>query len=206
MSRAKETFQKEKQAYWQMRTALLKQYPHKWVAIAGEEVAAIGDSADEVMALAYRRTKAKALYINKVGEEQTALRKKIRRAEIARYSDDYDPPMPMVTTETANPENTQRLRLSFILDTGADVSVLQEDTCAGLGLIDFPVAEAEISGVGEAWETKTLYGATVRLSRRRVPLIVDCRDDVRENILGRNVLNRFSITFDGKRQRVMFND
>jgi hypothetical protein len=72
-------------------------------------------------------------------------------------------------------------------------------------LIDFPVAEAEISGIGDQWQTKTLYGAMVRMMSRQVPMIVDCRDDVRENILGRNVLNRFSVTFDGINQKIMFN-
>ena len=156
-----------------MRESLLQQFSHRWVAIVGGAVTAVGDSADDVMAEAYRQTKARVLYINKVGDEQTALRKKIRRAETLRYSQDYDPPMPILTTEVSNPEDSEHIRLNFILDTGADVSVLQEDMCAGLGLIDFPVAEAEISGIGDQWQTKTLYGAMVRMMSRQVPMIVD---------------------------------
>ena len=103
-------------------------------------------------------------------------------------------------------DHSEQARVAMILDTGADVSVLQEDFCAGLGLGDFPVAEASISGIGDSWEPKILYGAEIRIQRQLVPMMVDCRDDVRENILGRNVLNRFSITFDGRKRRVIFNE
>ncbi|MBI4675338.1 MAG: hypothetical protein HY741_27150 [Chloroflexi bacterium] len=199
-------FQQEKEAYWKLRPELLKKHPHQWVAVANGKVVAVGKSAEQVMALAYQRVKAKALYINRVGAESTALRKKIRRVETTRYSVEYDPPIPMLETTVSNPDHSEQSRVAMILDTGADISVLQEDVCAGLGLGDFPVAEATISGIGEAWEPKILYGAEIRVQRQPVPMIVDCRDDVRENILGRNVLNRFSITFDGRKKRVTFNE
>ncbi len=172
MSPAMLTFQKEKEAYWQLRDELLKTHLQQWVAIADGKVVAAGDSADDALAMAYQRVGPRPLYINKVGTEETASRKKIRQIESARYSTDYDPPMPMLTIEITNPKMTERTRVNFILDTGADISVLQEDVCAGLGLGDFLAEEALVTGIGESWEPWTLYAASITLLRRRIT--TDC--------------------------------
>lgn len=83
---------------------------------------------------------------------------------------------------------------------------MQQDVCDELGLRKFPRVEAAMSGVGAGWTSRVLYGARIRLLHQLVPMLVDCRDDVYENILGRDVLNLFSITFDGKRQQITITD
>ena len=105
MSPSTLTFQQEKEAYWRLRPELLKKHPHRWVAVANGHVVAVGKSAEDVMALAYQRAKVRAMYINKVGDETTAMRKKIRRFETTRYSAEYDPPIPMLETMVANPDH-----------------------------------------------------------------------------------------------------
>lgn len=80
-------FEAEKRAYWQVRDELLNKYSHQWVAIVGGQVVAVGDSADQVMETAFERVQARAMYINKVGDEDTALRKKIRQVERVSHSD-----------------------------------------------------------------------------------------------------------------------
>lgn len=115
MSASMLTFQKEKEAYWQMRDELLKTHLHQWVAISEGIVIAEGSSLSQVMDLATQRTLAEAMYINKVGDEDTALRKRIRRVESAYYRQDYDPSLPMLSAELTNPKQTARTRVDLSL-------------------------------------------------------------------------------------------
>jgi len=59
----------------------------KWVAIVNGEVAAVGEKNTEVMLEAFQKTGCKVMYLNKVGHEKTALRKRIRQYATGSYNE-----------------------------------------------------------------------------------------------------------------------
>jgi hypothetical protein len=151
------TFEEQKRAYWGMRDELLKKYANQWVAIANGALVANGDSATKVMLEAYQKTGSKVLYVNKVGDEKRAMRKRIRRYAVGHYDLTYDPPAPIVEVLAQSLNGEHSARDDFFLDTGADITVLQERVGRALSVHEFPVAEAQISGIGNGWEPKILY-------------------------------------------------
>lgn len=195
--RSNSMFEEQKKAYWQMRDELLTRYANQWVAIANGALVANGDSASKVMLEAYRKTGSKVLYVNKVGDEKRAMRKRIRRYTFGRYDLAYDPPAPIAEAGLQSLDGEHTAKDDFFLDTGADITVLQELIGKALSVHEFPVAEAEVGGIGNGWEVKTLYGLLIELADHVVAVMIDCRDDVPENILGRDVLNEFKVAFDG---------
>ena len=198
-------FDVEKKAYWNQRETLLKKYEGKWVAIVNGEVAAVGDKNTEVMLEAFRKTSCKAMYVNKVGYEKTALRKQIRQYATGSYDEEFDPPMPILSAIVMDMIGLLQKQVHFIIDTGADITVLEEHICTQLGLRDFPVSEAEIAGIGEQWERRRLYGAFVELISEQIAVMLDCRSDIKENILGRDVINEFEFVLNGKGRTVVVN-
>ncbi len=72
-------FQQQKEFYWKTRDELLRKYKGKWVSIAQNKIAAVAESLTDALKIAYENTNAKIMYINKVGEEDKVMRKRIRR-------------------------------------------------------------------------------------------------------------------------------
>ena len=72
-------FQQQKEFYWKIRGDLVDKYKGKWVSIAQNKIVAVAESSTDVLRIAYEKTKTKTMYINKVGEEEKAMRKRIRR-------------------------------------------------------------------------------------------------------------------------------
>jgi hypothetical protein len=194
-------FQHQKELYWEIREDLVDKYRGKWVSIAQNKIAAVAESSTDVLKMAYEKTKAKIMYINKVGEEESAMRKRIRR-----YNMEYDPSMPMVDVLISRLDGLRRIETEGIIDTGADTSVLPEDSCSELGIYEFQVAEADIGGIGGEFERSALYGAMMEIRGNNVPAIIDCRNDTFETIIGREVLNEFVITLNGKGLNIEMSD
>jgi len=126
------------------------------------------------------------------------MQKRIRRhATLTYYDLSYDPPMPVVAAEARSLDGQRRASREFILDTGSDITILQTRTGEALRIHEFPVAEAEVGGIGGRAEWRKLYGLLIALANHTVAVMVDWRDDVPEGILGRDVLNEFRVTLDG---------
>jgi len=83
-------FEKEKNAYWNMRSDLLKKYKGKWVAVVNERVVAIGDRMGKVMEDAFQKTKSKVMFVSEVGFEERIAR--IRQVSKGYYNYEYYPP------------------------------------------------------------------------------------------------------------------
>jgi hypothetical protein len=61
-----------------------------------------------------------------------------------------------------------------------------------------------VGGVGGAPEMRQLYNALVQVGAQSFLVTVDCRDDISEDILGRDVINEFALTVCAKRDQVEF--
>jgi hypothetical protein len=122
---ARQRFEQEEQAYWQQRDELLKQYAGKWVAIVGGQVVAAGDQMNRVAAEALRKTGSGLMYVNLVGGEGVVLR--VRSASSGYYDQSYAPPMPMLTAPVSDVRLSASTDVSFVVDTGADLTLLRRD-------------------------------------------------------------------------------
>ncbi|MCI0555160.1 MAG: DUF5678 domain-containing protein [Anaerolineae bacterium] len=195
-------FEGEKQAYWAMRTELLKQYHGKWVAVVDGQIVAVGDKRGKVMEEAYRKTKSKVMFVSEVGHEDRVLR--IRQVSTGQFDRTYHPSAPMIATPISDLVNTLSIDVDFIVDTGADLTVLRNDVAIILNLFDAPAGFSHVGGVGSKPVERQLYGALVHLAGQTITVAVDCRDDFDENLLGRDITNEFELTLCAKRELVRF--
>ena len=90
------------------------------------------------------------------------------------------------------------------MDTGADVSLLTEEICTALSLHDSPAGTALVRGLGVPAEHRVLCDAIISIGDHAIAVSVDCREDLNENILGRDVINEFDLTLCAKRGEVNF--
>jgi len=198
----RQRFEYEKQAYSAMRGDLLKQHYGKWVAVVDGQVVAVGDKRGKVMEEAYRKTKSKVMFVSEVGLEDRVLR--IRQVSTGQFDRNYHPSVPMMTAPISDLVNTLSIDVDFIIDTGADLTVLRNDVAIILNLFDAPAGFSHIGGVGSKPVERQLYGALVHLAGQIITVAVDCRDDFDENLLGRDVTNEFELTLCAKRDLLRF--
>ncbi len=135
-------FEQEKAAYWLMHEQLLQQYPGKWVAIVGGKVVAFGGKKMIVLKQAFAQTRSAVGYINRVGYEEITMRKHVRQVSLGRYNEQYDPLLPIMTGTVISPTGHVQKPIDFIVDTGADLTVLQRKVADELGLWNFGWDEA----------------------------------------------------------------
>lgn len=199
---SQERFESEKQAYWAMREELLKKYPGKWVGVVNGQVVAVGDKRGKVMEETYRKTKSKVMFVSEVGYEDRVLR--FRQVSMGQYERAYSPAMPMIITPVSDIIEAVAVDVNFIIDTGADLTLLKTDAAIQLNLLGAPAGFGHVGGVGAKPEERQLYAAYVHLAGQRVMVAVDCRDDFNENLLGRDVINEFELTVCAKRELVRF--
>lgn len=197
-----EQFKREEQAYWEQRDELMQKYAGKWVAIVGGEVVAVGDRMNKAAAEALRRTKSAVMFVTRVGQEDLEFR--VREVTAGYFDYARDNPLPMVRAGVSDPWEAERVVATFMVDTGADISVLTSDLADALGLREFLAAWARVSGFDGKSEDRPLYNALVHVDGRPVIVTADCREDVRQNILGRDVINEFALTVCAKRDEVEF--
>jgi predicted aspartyl protease len=195
-------FEQEEQSYWRQRDELLRQYAGKWVAIVGGQVAAVGEQMNKVAAEAWRKTGSGLMYVNLVGGEDVALR--VRQVVSGHYDRTYAPPMPMVTAAVGDLHMSASAEVTFVVDTGADLTVLRSEVADQVELWGDIAGRHPVGGVGGAPEMRQLYNALVQVGGQSFLVTVDCRDDIGEDILGRDVINEFALTVCAKRDQVEF--
>ncbi len=200
-AKTRERFEAEKTAYWAMRDELVKQYRGKWVAVVGGQVVAVADKASKVLEDAYQKTKSSVGFAVRVGYEHVV--RKIRQIS-ARYDDGFEPSMPLVTITVADIERERATDVEFIVDTGSDGTVLTNSVADELNLWEQTWGSAMVAGVGGEAEERDLYEAVVDLAGHAIRVQADCRDDMEENLLGRDVINEFELTVCAKKGLVRF--
>lgn len=199
---AKQRFEQEEQAYWQQREELLKQYPGKWVAIVGGQVVAAGDQMNKVAAEALGKTGSGLMYVNLVGGEDVVLR--VRSTSTGYYDQSYAPPMPILTAPVSDVRSSASTDVSFVVDTGADLTLLRSNVADELDLWNDAAGRLQVAGIGGVPAMRQLYNALVRIAGQSVLITTDCRDDIDEDILDRDAINEFAMTACAKRSQVEF--
>ncbi|KPV65379.1 MAG: hypothetical protein AOA65_0241 [Candidatus Bathyarchaeota archaeon BA1] len=194
---AKRKFDLEKEAYWEMRDELLKKYEGKWIAIVRGRVVAVGDTSYDVVEKASKIRVCGPIYINKVGEEKNVVRRYRRYGRSWLYDMEYDPPAPVVKGKLLKFDESLMVKEDkLLLDTGSDGSALSDVICKSLNVYEDPIGVFMVSGIGVRAEERVIYRARVDIDGFRAIAHVDCRDDITEVVLGREVLNRFRIILD----------
>ena len=192
----------EERAYLQQRDELLKRHAGKWVAIVNGKVAAIGDSSGSVIRAAFQKTGSKSGYVARVGRERVVHR--IRTVTAGRYDNDYHCPIPKIVAEFRHFTENRSCDVDFIVDTGADLSVVRARVADDIGLWDSAWRRADVGGIGSVPESRPLFAASIHIGNHEIPVEVDCRDDTDEDILRRDVINEFELMVCAKRGQVEF--
>lgn len=74
----------------------------------------------------------------------------------------------------------------FVVDTGADLTLLREQVADELDLWNDVPGELRVGGLGGVPEMRQLYNALVHLAGKAIWVTVDCRNDIGEDILWRD--------------------
>ena len=121
------------------------------------------------------------------------------------YDRRFYPPAPVAAVTVAHPvtgEESGLLRGK--LDSGADVTVIPERLVAQLWMT--PKGRVWTRGYGGTYSRRPVYYVRLIVEGFDVPIVRCVAADRADVLLGRNVLNRFIITLDGKSLAFELND
>lgn len=114
-----------------------------------------------------------------------------------KYSEIYNPPAPTANVKLRNLDTLKSTTTIMLLDTGADITLLPKSVCENIGIEIFTTESLELEGFNQE-KIKAFY---VRLDFIFLNKIFRGKFLVyeqNEGIIGRDVLNKFSLIFDGK--------
>jgi len=198
---AQEGFEQDQKAYWEMWDELLKVYPGKWVAVHKAKIVAI---ADTLLGVAEEGAKEDGYaYCNCVGKEDEIVVVK-RRLQFS-YDLTYAPTaLPRITAHFMDPiRSLKRTFTNVIPDTGCDLTCLPIQDCQALDLFRFPIFSGRSRSFGGTLRLATFYRGTVEINGLIFPSIIEPVPES-ERLLGREVLNRCQVTFDGPGGQTLF--
>jgi len=113
------------------------------------------------------------------------------------YDQSFNPPAPIAKIALRNVETGKRVKdVSVLLDTGADISLLPSSLIRKLQ-IETSGEKVNLIGFDDSQNASEIYHLQVIFLGKRITGDY-CAIDNEIGILGRDVLNEFSITFDGK--------
>lgn len=118
----------------------------------------------------------------------------------------YYPPFPWCLVNVYNLPRTRNVIVKSYIDTGSDGTIVTTDVGKKLELRKFSVTLAETIGIGGKPEVRILYAAVFTIKGMEVVTAVDIRDDVKEVLLGRDILHHLRLTIDWKKKIIDLRD
>jgi len=114
-----------------------------------------------------------------------------------KYNETYEPPAPIARVKLRNSETLKTIAdVPMLMDTGSDITLLPQSLCDGIGVEVSETESLNLEGFNQA-VTEAFY---VRLDFIFLNKIFRGKFLVynqNEGIIGRDILNEFSILFDG---------
>ncbi len=114
-----------------------------------------------------------------------------------KYSETYNPPAPVAKVKLRNPDTLESIAdVPMLLDTGSDITLLSSNSCDAIGVKVSETESLELEGFNQT--TSLAYYVSldfIFLNKLFRGKFLVC--DHQEGIIGRDVLNEFSINFDG---------
>lgn len=188
--------------YWQKRDELLEQYRNQWIGFADGAVIACGRSPVAV----FHEAENTGLhpFVTCVGREDEPDR--IRRSVFPFDASYPGEPLPRLSVEVRTTSGlVGQLFHEVIADTGADTSVLPWGDTFKLKLDPAAGRPGWMGAIGGSRMPTLRYQIWIVLDGVEHPcrVLVDLSGG--ERILGRDILNRFAVLFDGPSGEVVVN-
>ncbi len=188
--------------YWAVRDQLLDQYRDQWIGFAGGSVVASGKSPVAVSHAA-EATGLHPFFIC-VGREVEPCR--IRRSSFPYDATYPGEPLPCIRVEFRSTSESPGVILERVIpDTGADASVLPWADCQSLQLAPGLGRQELIGGVAGSSAATLSYQIWAGVDGQDYPCRVQADFIGSERTLGRDVLNRLAILFNGPLSEVVVN-
>lgn len=113
-----------------------------------------------------------------------------------RYNADVTPPAAYVQVQVTNPTTGASRRLPAKLDTGASLSVIPDAVVEALSLP--PRSEARFYAFDGSSSVRHIFHIDLEVEEQHMSLLEVTSSSRQDMLLGRDVLNQFIITFNGK--------
>jgi len=211
-------FLAEEHAYWQVvRPSVLHTHYGQWVAVVGGKMVATGGAMNKVAASALRSTGKAVMFVAQVGHEQATVRvlpgviqptvqqdSSAAAAAAAAAKSDSGPwyPLASMVLRGVSPGAESITRnVSFLVDTGADLSAVTPSVAAQLQLRLSPVGRVRIAGWSGIVTVRQVYLMMARLAGEDVVATVDV--DAELCVLGRDILNDFELQASATHQSIL---
>ena len=115
---------------------------------------------------------------------------------------DYIDSDPLVQVTLINPVSNKKVKALAYLDTGSDTVVIPKELWLKLGLeMLYRSNVCAVGGIVTAWYTRI----NIKFLDNEHTEIIAFYQDEGDVLVGRNVMDEYSITFDGRNSSLTFN-
>jgi hypothetical protein len=181
-------------AYWAVRDQLLSQYQDQWIGFADNAVIASGTSPVAVFHAA--EASGRNPFVTCVGHEDEPTR--MRRVSFPYDASYPSEPLPVLALEFRRVSGSTGVTLDRVIpDTGADASALPWADCQALQLTAAQGRPGWMGGLAGGTAPTLHFRVWVYVDGQEYPCRLQADFVGNERILGRDVLNRLEILFQG---------
>lgn len=113
-----------------------------------------------------------------------------------RYSDNYEPPAPVVKLTIYKPFSEESIAGVGKIDTGADITVIPNEWVRRLSLI--PASVVWVQGYDSRLSEAYTYYVGIVFRDFKFPLVETIASNRQDVLIGRDILNRLKAELDGK--------